>query len=221
MEAIPGPFVHHYDWATRSCYFRRLYALFVADLQQTLPPGGCLLDIGTGPGHLPQMLAVLRPDLKITAIDLSYRMAALGQRRLRQVNLTDRVTMITANALALPFPAHTFDLAVATMSYHHWREPARGVQEILRVLKPGGRGWLYELDRGVSRAAIRAFARQLHLSLYLAFPAIRFTALHSALRFQDFARVFHQAAVPGWQVEKVHHIFWRAEVRPVASESIM
>ncbi|MDD3582247.1 MAG: class I SAM-dependent methyltransferase [Desulfobacca sp.] len=214
MEAIPGPFAYYYDWATGSSYFQRLYARFVEDLQVAVPPGGLLLDVGTGPGRLLKMIALRRPDIQIFGLDLSPRMAALTQRRLLRAPLVHRAAVLAASATALPFAPQSFDLVVATMSFHHWREPILGVQELLRVLKPQGRAWLYELDRDTWIGDIRAFARQQGQSFYLTLPAIRLIALHSALRFQDFARVGRQAGAPFWQVEKVHQIFWRAEIRP-------
>ncbi|MBW1916982.1 MAG: class I SAM-dependent methyltransferase [Deltaproteobacteria bacterium] len=214
MEAIPGPFAYYYDWISDNSYFRRLYRLLGEDLQKALPPGGLLLDIGTGPGRLLLGLATQRTDIRALGLDLSPPMVTLAHRRLLQAHLSDRVAVLAATATALPFPAQVFDLAVATMSYHHWRNPSLGLQELLRVLKPEGRAWLYELDRNAGIVEIRAFARQQHQSFYLTFTAIRLVALHSALRAQDFEWACQQAGAPFWQIEKVHHIFWRAEIRP-------
>ncbi|OPX18808.1 MAG: hypothetical protein BZ151_12595 [Desulfobacca sp. 4484_104] len=215
MEAIPGPFAYYYDWATGSSYFQSLYARFVEDMQIALPPGGLLLDVGTGPGRLLKMIARRRPDIQTIGLDISPRMAALSQRRLCRSHLARRAVVLVASATALPFAGQSFDLVVATMSYHHWREPILGVQELLRVLKPRGRAWLYELDRDAWLGDIRSFARQQGQSFYLTFPAIRLIALHSALRFQDFTRVGRQAGASFWQIEKVHQIFWRLEIRPM------
>jgi ubiquinone/menaquinone biosynthesis C-methylase UbiE len=218
MEEIPGPFAYYYDWINRGRYFRGLHALFAEDVQGVLPPNSRLLDSGAGPGHLPQMIASGRPDLRIVALDLSTWMVALAQRRMIRAGLSGRVAVLAANAMALPFPGQSFDLALATMSYHHWADPVRGVHELLRVLKPDGRAWLYELDRDAWLPEIRAYAQQQRQSLYLTFAGIRVVALHSALRAQDFAQVFRQGEVPYWQVEKVHHIFWRAEIRPATPQ---
>ncbi|MFP3868883.1 MAG: class I SAM-dependent methyltransferase [Desulfobacteraceae bacterium] len=214
MEAIPGPFANYYDWLSGNSYFQRLYRVLGEDLQAALPPGGLLLDIGTGPGHLLPMLATRRTDIRALGLDLAPRMAALAHRRLLRAHLNDRMAVLAATATALPFPAQTFDLVVATMSYHHWKNPVLGLQEMLRVVKSTGRAWLYELDQNAGIAEIRAFARQQGQSFYLTFPGVRFVALHSALRAQDFEQACSQSGAPFWQIEKVHHIFWRAEIRP-------
>src|SRR4030042_1601467 len=52
--------------------------------------------------------------------------------------------LLVADALALPFAAGVFHQALATFSLHNWPEPAAGVREIMRVLRPGGRAFIYE-----------------------------------------------------------------------------
>jgi ubiquinone/menaquinone biosynthesis C-methylase UbiE len=42
----------------------------------------------------------------------------------------------------LPFPDATFDLALSTVSFHHWSDPSRGLQEVARVIRPGARLFL-------------------------------------------------------------------------------
>ena len=52
-----------------------------------------------------------------------------------------RIRFQRATAERLPFAAAQFDLVFSTMTFHHWADQARGIAEIGRVLKPGGR-WL-------------------------------------------------------------------------------
>jgi ubiquinone/menaquinone biosynthesis C-methylase UbiE len=60
----------------------------------------------------------------------------------------------------MPFPDGSFDLIVSSMSQHHWSDVPAAVGEIRRVLRPGGRAWIYDarpvLPRA-ERAARRAF----------------------------------------------------------------
>jgi SAM-dependent methyltransferase len=50
---------------------------------------------------------------------------------------------------ALAFPDRSFDLVVSTLSMHHWADPAAGLAEIGRVLRPGARALIWDLRPGV------------------------------------------------------------------------
>jgi SAM-dependent methyltransferase len=50
---------------------------------------------------------------------------------------------------ALAFPDASFDLVVSTLSMHHWADPAAGLAEIGRVLRPGARALVWDFRPGV------------------------------------------------------------------------
>lgn len=143
-----------YDFVSRRLV-RRMYRRIAADIAQLAPQGAAVLDVGTGPGVLLVELAALRPDLRLTGVDLSADMISSAQRNLRQV--ADRATAQVANVTSLPFADDSFDLVVSSLSLHHWDEPEAAVPELARVLRPGGRVHIYDFpfapfDR-LSRAA--------------------------------------------------------------------
>jgi ubiquinone/menaquinone biosynthesis C-methylase UbiE len=194
---------------------RLIYRLFVGDLAANLPPETRLLDVGTGPGYLLGYLARARPDLRLWGLDASYGM--IRRARPRQAALAPQAPprWVVADACLLPFPAGAFGQVVATFSFHIWPCPVAGLQELLRVLAPGGQAWAYELRREASLQDLQAFARETGLPLplvYLGFQAVR---RQHALPATDFAHLLRQAAGgPYKTLRPVHHLFWRAELRP-------
>jgi ubiquinone/menaquinone biosynthesis C-methylase UbiE len=56
-----------------------------------------------------------------------------------------RPSFLVGDAAALAFPDGSFDLVVSTLSLHHWADPAAGLAEIGRVLRPGGRALIWDL----------------------------------------------------------------------------
>ncbi|WP_194163490.1 class I SAM-dependent methyltransferase [Mycolicibacterium sp. P1-5] len=130
-----------YDRVARTL-LRRLYARIAEDLVDVLPDGAEVLDVGTGPGALVSELARRRPDLHLVGIDLSADMVSVARRNLSEFG--DRASAQHGDATDLPFGADAFDLVVTSFSSHHWDDPAAAIPELARVLRPGGRLYIYD-----------------------------------------------------------------------------
>lgn len=130
-----------YDLTTNLMTFgqiKRLRSLTVKLAE--LKPGESLLDVGCGTGGvtIPAKLR-LGPSGNAAGIDPSPDMitAAKKKARRQELDIDFRVGVIEA----LPFPDATFDAVTASLMMHHLPKPlqAKGLAEIFRVLKPGGR----------------------------------------------------------------------------------
>jgi len=210
LELEPPPRL--YVLMARGPWFRRVYRRFVTDLVASVPPNTRLLDVGTGPGYLLGCLARERPDLSLFGLDLSHTMVAGGRRRLRQWAPEARVHTVVGDAQELPLKGESFDHLLATFSFHIWQDPIRAASEIVRVLKPGGRAWIYEMNRDVNREQLREFAQEEKLPFLLVYLGFHSLAWNHALRAADFARVLEATAVPSWRLAPAHHLFWRVEI---------
>lgn len=209
VELEPPPWLYHL--MARGPFLKRVYRLFLADLTAALSAGASLLDVGTGPGYLLDYLSSLRPDLRLFGLDMDYRMLRRGQKRRKRLALP-LWPGVVARAEILPFSGGVFDHALATFSFHIWKRPSWGVGEILRVLKPGGRAWLYEMNREASAAELRGFAAAEKIPFPVVYLGFKTLCWHHALKAGDFARVFREAGVSRWQLKPVHHLFWRGEI---------
>jgi ubiquinone/menaquinone biosynthesis C-methylase UbiE len=135
-------------------FFGRMYTRIAADVAAAgLPEGARVLDAGTGPGRVPLALARAVPGLRIDGVDLSPEMVAEARRAAAAAGAS-RVTFTVADVAALPFMDDTFDLIVSSMSLHHWADPAAGVHELRRVLRPGGRMWIYDARVALRRGEV-------------------------------------------------------------------
>lgn len=93
---------------------------------------GKLLDVGCGAGDFPDAFSHYRPDLQISAMDISQKAIEIAKRRKLKVDFK------VGNAEKLPFESKSFEAVTCFDLIEHVEHPERVVAEIERVLKPGG-----------------------------------------------------------------------------------
>lgn len=120
------------------------YQRVAEDLAKTAPRAR-VLEIGSGPGRLATKLAALAPEVHVVGIDIVPEMVERASALAAKSDVGDRVTFQVGDVAALPFPDATFDVVVSTLSLHHWANPARGLSEIYRVLRPDGIARIYDV----------------------------------------------------------------------------
>lgn len=102
-------------------------------------PGDHVLDVGSGPG-ITAALIVEKTGARVTGIDLSSQMVSKARRRAEKLGLSDRAVFQEGDVLALEFPDHTFDVVLfESLLTILPGDPGKALEEMVRVLKPGGR----------------------------------------------------------------------------------
>ena len=92
-----------------------------------------ILETGYGTGHLAARLARIATRGMVCGVDPSELMARTAQKRVAGLRADLRI----GTADQLPWPDETFDKAAALHNFQFWPDPARGLAEVRRVLKPG------------------------------------------------------------------------------------
>lgn len=110
-----------------------------------------VLDIATGTGDLAIQLAKSFPVVSVTGIDISSGMLEIGQQKLVKLNLTERIRLVQADTLHIPFPEAQFDSAMVAFGVRNFSDPVKGMTEIWRVLKPGGKLFILEFSMPSNR----------------------------------------------------------------------
>jgi SAM-dependent methyltransferase len=118
-----------------------------------LPPGGRWLDVGCGTGALTQTIVARAEPASVAGLDPSDGFVAFACSHAYD----RRIIFQIGDAQALPFPAMTFDAAVAGLVLHFVPDPARAVAEMKRVLRPGGIAAAYVWDHAGEMQLIRHF----------------------------------------------------------------
>lgn len=158
-EGIPWTGTALYDVISRTDLFRHAYALMATEILLCCPEGA-ILDVGTGPGRLLLELVRLNPRLRLTGVDISGAMVSVARKNMDQAGLSATVRVEEASANRMPFADGTFDSVVSTGSLHHWKDPLGALNEIHRVLKPGGYALVYDLVADTPEAVLTDLGRR-------------------------------------------------------------
>jgi len=99
-------------------------------------PTAVVVDVGTGTGEM--LLALARTAAKVIGVDRSEKMLEVCRQRLERTSLRN-VELRLGEAEALPLTDAECDTAFSSMLLHHLGDPAEGVQEMARIVRPGGK----------------------------------------------------------------------------------
>ena len=97
-----------------------------------------ILDVGCGGGKAVQKLARIATNGKIYGVDYSQEMVQLAQKVNKKFIQNEHVEILYGSVSSLPFASNTFDLVTAFETYYFWPNLIDDLEEIKRVLKPGG-----------------------------------------------------------------------------------
>jgi ubiquinone/menaquinone biosynthesis C-methylase UbiE len=107
-------------------------------------PGERILDVGCGPGfYCVELLDDVGPSGSVVGVDSSPAMLALAGRRCA---CRENVELFEAEAVSLPVPDGSFDAAVSVQVQEYVADAAAGLAELHRVLRPGGRALVWDID---------------------------------------------------------------------------
>ena len=96
-----------------------------------------ILDVATGTGDF-AVAALKSGAQKVTGIDISREMIAVGKEKIRKMGLEDRITLMTGDSEAIQFPDHSFDVATVAFGVRNFENLSRGLSELHRVIRKGG-----------------------------------------------------------------------------------
>jgi demethylmenaquinone methyltransferase/2-methoxy-6-polyprenyl-1,4-benzoquinol methylase len=98
-----------------------------------------ILDVATGTADMPILeSAILQPE-KITGIDISNGMLDIGRKKIESLGLTGSIELLNGDCETINFADNTFDAVTVAFGVRNFEDLEKGLSEIKRVLKPGGK----------------------------------------------------------------------------------
>ncbi|QEI40981.1 Phthiotriol/phenolphthiotriol dimycocerosates methyltransferase [Dolichospermum sp. UHCC 0315A] len=129
-----------YDWAFPSFIYQAIHKRLLTKVE--LSPNANVLDLGCGTGRLLNRLATQFPEITATGLDLSPQMLRIARQNNRH---RPRLIYLEGNAEHLPFAEGQFDAVFNTISFLHYPQPEQVLNEVARVLSPGGKFYLVDI----------------------------------------------------------------------------
>ena len=136
-------FLNHFLSAGTDIYWRRRA---VNELKALRPAR--ILDIATGTADFAiETLRAAAPEAQVTGVDISAGMLEVGRRKLAAKGLGHRIQLELADSESLPFDDNTFDAVTASFGVRNFAHLEKGLAEMHRVLRPGGKLVILEFSK--------------------------------------------------------------------------
>jgi len=117
-----------------------------------------LLDVATGTADMAIEAALTHPGIRVKGMDFVAEMMFPGKRKIAERGLAGRVELLQADATSLPFGDENFDAASIAFGIRNIPERIVALREMRRVLVPGGKAYILELNAPQNRLWRKAFA---------------------------------------------------------------
>lgn len=105
-----------------------------------------ILDIATGTGDFAIEALALKPD-KVIGVDISEGMLAVGREKMKKKQLDDRIELQLGDSERLLFDDNKFDAVIVSFGVRNFENLEKGLSDMYRVLKPGGKAVILEFSR--------------------------------------------------------------------------
>jgi ubiquinone/menaquinone biosynthesis C-methylase UbiE len=127
---------------------------------EKLPLGSRVLEIAPGPGYFAIELAKLG-GYRITAIDISQTFVEIARRNAMQAGV--EVDFQHGDAANMSFEPESFDFLLCRAAFKNFSRPVRALEEMYRVLKPGGRALIIDLRKDASNESVNEAVDRMRL----------------------------------------------------------
>jgi ubiquinone/menaquinone biosynthesis C-methylase UbiE len=125
-----------------------------------VPAGGRVLEVAPGPGYL--AIEIAKSGRRVAAIDISESSVRIARDNAPAARVDIDIRHV--DPAAMPFADRSFDFVVCMAAFKNLSDPVGALDEIHRVLVPGGRASIYDLRKDATPDEIATEVRNMHLS---------------------------------------------------------
>jgi ubiquinone/menaquinone biosynthesis C-methylase UbiE len=158
-------------------------------IAERISPQSSVLEVAPGPGYFAIELAKLG-NYQIRGLDISETFVGIARANAAKAGV--RVDFRQGNASNMPFANESFNFLLCRAAFKNFSEPQRALEEMHRVLRPGGQALIIDLRGDASQKSINKAVSDMHLGTVneiLTKLAFRFMLLKRAYTKNEFERM--------------------------------
>ena len=181
---IEGEKTKYYDQLTRAHRIDEMREQ-ATEVAKHIKDGDSVLEVAPGAGYLSIELARLG-NYRITGMDISKDLVEICTNNAKEAGV--QVDFRQGNVSEMPFPAEMFNCIVCVLAFKNFKEPTRALDEMYRVLKPGGMVLIMDLNAKASMKTTKRVAEHMGLKGVIAYiaGAIQRSGSYSRNEFETF-----------------------------------
>ncbi|MDR2660405.1 MAG: class I SAM-dependent methyltransferase [Spirochaetaceae bacterium] len=201
---ISGGMAKWYDKNSRTSRMAELaaYARDISSLIGKADKKPNILEVAPGPGYISIELSKLG-NYAITGMDISADFVDISRANAKRENAD--VNFIQGNVSNMPFMDASFDFLFCSAAFKNFHDPAQALREMYRVLKPGGKGLIIDMNRNASDAALKAVVNDMKLRGFDRFfmsLTFRFFLRNGAYTDAEFESLLAASGFSSWNIEE-------------------
>jgi ubiquinone/menaquinone biosynthesis C-methylase UbiE len=150
-------------YAANTAEMMKEYIDLAQRISAQLPGGSSVLEVAPGPGYFSIELAK-RGAYNITGLDISHSMVKIAAKSAAETGVV--VDFKQGSASKMPLQNNSFDFLLCRAAFKNFAKPVEALQEMCRVLRPGGRGLIIDLKRNASPGEVSRAVDDMGLSWF-------------------------------------------------------
>jgi len=189
-------------YAANTAEMMKEYVDLARRISAQLPKGSAVLEVAPGPGYFCIELAKLGA-YSITGLDISHSMIRIAAQKAADAGA--KASFLQGSASSMPFPAASFDFLLCRAAFKNFAKPVEALQEMCRVLKPGGRGLIIDLKRNASPCEISRGVDAMGLSWFnsiMTKAVFRTMLIRSAYTREEFQDMLWEASFKSYEIDE-------------------